>query len=283
MSLKCAYIKCLKLASKHCANCKIVSYCSVECQKTDWKTHKTSCKRCSYCYEILTKDAVYCPCGGTRVCPDCYDSCDCVKKPSIPLYESNENCVVCLDTKTNYTALPCNHKVCTDCWKQIESPNGQCCPVCRRFVNTSNQHEDKTIKSEHLLKILDLTKKMIDYCERSSKLVRVHDQFYETANLIHSFISGIIQHSSEVELSMEEELIILENIYEKIIIDQEALYFGLFKTWIAEFNRGTIPTGKRRHLILSVIPQLIGSTREDNIRGSEAIWKIWMLDLSLRV
>lgn len=283
MSLKCANIKCNKIATKHCSNCKIVSYCSSECQKADWKIHKSTCKKCSHCDERLGEDAVYCPCGGTRVCPTCFELCDCVKKPSIPQFESNENCVVCLDSKTNYTALPCGHKVCTDCWKKIGNQDGKCCPVCRRFVNSCQEHQEKSMKSAHFLKLLDLTKKMIDYCERSSKLVRIKDNCFDTANLIHAFTSGMIQHSSEVELSMEEELKILEIIYEKIFSDQEAMYFGLFKAWITEFNRRNIPTGNRRHLILSIIPELMGPTREDHIKGAEAIWKMWMLDLSLRV
>ena len=40
---------------KLCAKCRAVAYCSVECQKTDWKTHKTSCKPCStYALEQAT-------------------------------------------------------------------------------------------------------------------------------------------------------------------------------------------------------------------------------------
>ena len=35
---------CLKAATKKCGNCKDVSYCSRECQKTDWKEHKEACK-----------------------------------------------------------------------------------------------------------------------------------------------------------------------------------------------------------------------------------------------
>jgi MYND finger len=34
---------CLKAASKKCATCKDVSYCSRECQKMDWKEHKETC------------------------------------------------------------------------------------------------------------------------------------------------------------------------------------------------------------------------------------------------
>lgn len=34
---------CQKEAEKKCAKCQLVFYCSVECQKQDWKSHKISC------------------------------------------------------------------------------------------------------------------------------------------------------------------------------------------------------------------------------------------------
>lgn len=33
-----------KLNLKKCSNCKIVSYCSVDCQRKDWNDHKILCK-----------------------------------------------------------------------------------------------------------------------------------------------------------------------------------------------------------------------------------------------
>lgn len=35
---------CEKVATKICSGCKKVSYCSVEHQKKDWKSHKSSCR-----------------------------------------------------------------------------------------------------------------------------------------------------------------------------------------------------------------------------------------------
>lgn len=32
-------------AKKRCANCHTQFYCSVDCQRVHWKTHKTSCKK----------------------------------------------------------------------------------------------------------------------------------------------------------------------------------------------------------------------------------------------
>ncbi|CRK99828.1 CLUMA_CG013136, isoform A [Clunio marinus] len=37
-------VKCEKPSNSFCTNCKLVHYCSRECQKADWKTHKTQCR-----------------------------------------------------------------------------------------------------------------------------------------------------------------------------------------------------------------------------------------------
>lgn len=39
----CANAGCSKTATKHCSRCKVVDYCSQDCQKTHWSTHKTTC------------------------------------------------------------------------------------------------------------------------------------------------------------------------------------------------------------------------------------------------
>ena len=35
--------KCTKETSTQCSGCKIVYYCSKECQKSSWKKHKVDC------------------------------------------------------------------------------------------------------------------------------------------------------------------------------------------------------------------------------------------------
>ena len=41
----CANPGCSRLGTKRCGGCKLVSYCSVECQRTAWPRHKASCSK----------------------------------------------------------------------------------------------------------------------------------------------------------------------------------------------------------------------------------------------
>ena len=39
---------CGKIATTKCTGCKLVYYCNRNCQKKDWKLHKSSCKMLPY-------------------------------------------------------------------------------------------------------------------------------------------------------------------------------------------------------------------------------------------
>ncbi|KAI0762020.1 hypothetical protein BD413DRAFT_587163 [Trametes elegans] len=93
MAMPCAV--CYEDATRVCAACKYTRYCSVQCQKADWKTHKKGCQmqqmlnrinkqhasaprprpdkaRCTGCNVKFSED---CPCEDE--CPDCgYLACD---------------------------------------------------------------------------------------------------------------------------------------------------------------------------------------------------------------
>ena len=43
-SYTCAAPGCVKTGLFQCSSCKLVRYCSVDCQRGDWKRHKTTCK-----------------------------------------------------------------------------------------------------------------------------------------------------------------------------------------------------------------------------------------------
>jgi len=44
-SYTCAAPGCVKTGQFQCSSCKLVRYCSLECQKEDWRRHKLTCKR----------------------------------------------------------------------------------------------------------------------------------------------------------------------------------------------------------------------------------------------
>ena len=44
---RCQGPDCLKEGTNICNRCKAAYYCSRECQKRHWKTHKPVCKECS--------------------------------------------------------------------------------------------------------------------------------------------------------------------------------------------------------------------------------------------
>ena len=43
MAHSCCMVGCGSFGTKSCGACGVASYCSVECQKGDWKVHKHSC------------------------------------------------------------------------------------------------------------------------------------------------------------------------------------------------------------------------------------------------
>ena len=44
LDLLCFYCQ-DEVASKRCSQCRYASYCSAECQRSDWKSHKATCKK----------------------------------------------------------------------------------------------------------------------------------------------------------------------------------------------------------------------------------------------
>jgi hypothetical protein len=49
---------CGKKATLICSQCKLVGYCSVECQRSDWKTHRSACKKERKRRQSRARDAV---------------------------------------------------------------------------------------------------------------------------------------------------------------------------------------------------------------------------------
>ena len=53
----------------HCGACKTISYCTVECQKADWKTHKPKCIVIVDKNESIGKKCGLCGSNGSRLVP----------------------------------------------------------------------------------------------------------------------------------------------------------------------------------------------------------------------
>ena len=45
--LLCGFVECQNLSKQTCSSCKMIKYCSRECQKVDWPQHKAKCKQVS--------------------------------------------------------------------------------------------------------------------------------------------------------------------------------------------------------------------------------------------
>jgi len=108
---------------KACSRCKLVYYCSKECQTIHWKsTHKKTC--------IVLNDRK----ASNQIASDQKNEIN--QQLSGPSQESTSNlvCSICLDALTNATyTLPCSHTFHTNCIKSLRSHKGlnQVCPLCR--------------------------------------------------------------------------------------------------------------------------------------------------------
>jgi MYND finger len=87
---------------KRCSQCHIRYYCSVQCQKKDWKKHKEYCMPIA---EMITDDEI-----------EQYDNEHNI--PSIvPESVLNKECPICLEVLAAncIILIECNHAVCTTC------------------------------------------------------------------------------------------------------------------------------------------------------------------------
>ena len=55
---------------------------------------------------------------------------------NIPLLE----CMVCLEEKDKFTAFPCKHEVCHECYEKIMEINPEC-PLCQTTLQVNKCNE----------------------------------------------------------------------------------------------------------------------------------------------
>lgn len=80
-------------------------------------------------------------------------------------------CGVCLDTKTDteFTILPCTHKVCSECFPKIKIPK---CPFCRaKYGNDNNKYYDEI--DDDMFEI-ELDFDMLYYSDGDYQTSRIH-------------------------------------------------------------------------------------------------------------
>ena len=80
-------------------------------------------------------------------------------------------CGVCLDTKTDteFTLLPCTHKVCSECFPKIKIPK---CPFCRaKYGNVNNKYYDEI--DDDMFEI-ELDFDMLYYSDGDYQTSRIH-------------------------------------------------------------------------------------------------------------
>ena len=80
-------------------------------------------------------------------------------------------CGVCLDTKTDtdFTILPCTHKVCSECFPKIKIPK---CPFCRaKYGNVNNKYYDEI--DDDMFEI-ELDFDMLYYSDGDYQTSRIH-------------------------------------------------------------------------------------------------------------
>jgi hypothetical protein len=98
-------------ARSRCASCRLVYYCSVDCQRSHWRTHKPECHSLDKMrgMQLGLSDLVQLPCDHVG------------------------DCAICLGLLRDPVQLPsCGHAFCFSCLRQYQSISSDTrCPLCR--------------------------------------------------------------------------------------------------------------------------------------------------------
>lgn len=119
--------------TKCCSRCKVVYYCSVDCQKENWKAHKSDCdlgKR------VLEEKDLSLP------------SVDAVELSVEP--QNTDECPICLAPEMikPFVIRECRHQFCYACLKAWFQGRKATCPLCRSETGTL---EDAVLSKARLL------------------------------------------------------------------------------------------------------------------------------------
>jgi hypothetical protein len=136
---------------KTCKACMLVRYCSAECQRKHWPTHKKPCKER---VAELREEALFKDPPPKEDCPICFlpmpiELICCVSLPpatilSVPIYdfaeENKELARVDMNMETYYPC--CGKNICRGCYSFCKSGNNDKCPFCNSDRGTKTDEED---------------------------------------------------------------------------------------------------------------------------------------------
>lgn len=123
----CDYVECGKAAPpQRCSRCRVVYYCSRECQRKDWGQHRADCDLGQRVIEQsgLDMEQAVVVADITATATDTYALANA----------EDRSCPICLTTEIErpITLKKCRHQFCYSClraWQQRDCGNS--CPMCR--------------------------------------------------------------------------------------------------------------------------------------------------------
>jgi len=218
---------CSQRGALRCTGCQCAYYCSVSCQKVDWKEHKIACKRMKrFAAERAESDA-----QRARF----LERYEIANKESI-----NSECSICYEVITsNPIQLKCSHSFCMECVKAyVDSSTNRrdlSCPLCRSnegqyiaqsIYNTAFQFKTRAeeFKDDDPLRL--------HYCELAkAELTKVLD---DTGSGLGSAIQGsvVIHHTKADILYLEGAYEASAELMTKVVAQYESVSTRVEVHWL---------------------------------------------------
>lgn len=198
-------------AHLRCSSCKIVYYCTAECQKKHWKTHKLQCKESMKKGQEAEEEAKRLEYFSKKYDEKLEDGCSICYEP----VKSSEK-----------LQLPCHHIFCASCMGNYSRNTIELkCPLCRQALNNFN------IYQEVYSNVASFVNRAFRVNPRHSKELRIHyatialEEYQRLESLVNSIPENKIDPSSRWifrDVHMQA-LIFLDRFEEAFAIGQSIL------------------------------------------------------------